>query len=122
MNEKTETNINEAIDWLQKTAEGVQDFAVEQAPLYCKEVVAWQLWSSLIWAVFGLLVVIIAVYLIGRCIRSFRDKDEICVGFGLGGAVLMVAGLFPLLGGTMDAVKAAVAPRIVIIEHLRGLK
>lgn len=33
MNTETETNINQAIDWIQKTGGQIQDFAMEQPPL-----------------------------------------------------------------------------------------
>ncbi len=49
----TEENINEAIDWLQQTGGRIEDFAMEQAPLYCQEIIQWTFWSGIIGGLIG---------------------------------------------------------------------
>lgn len=126
MNELTEKNINEAIDWLQKTGGSIQDFAVEQAPLYCREVVAWELWSnSLASGGCVLAAVSLVVFLWKNRERIIEALEEVEVIWSIAG-IAAVFLLFPLCftaGQTASAaVRAAVAPRLVIVEHLRGLK
>jgi hypothetical protein len=123
MNQETEKNINEAIDWLQETGASVQDFAVEQAPLYCREVVAWELWSGVAGGVLGIAVILVGLWLlsIGRALlRCGNDRDAFFPM--LGGIIASVVGSVILSGSASHAIKAAAAPRLVIVEHLRGMK
>ena len=126
MTPQTEENINEALNWLQETGSAVQDFAVEQTPLYCQEVVAWAFWQNAIGAGFGLALLAVGIFCAYQLIktsRSFKDGDEIVM------AVSTVVGILTLMGGIVvtgnhlpDAVKAAVSPRLVIVEHLMNLR
>lgn len=124
----TETNINEAIDWLQKTGASIQDFAVEQAPLYCREVVAWEFWSGIAFCSMGLAAIIIplaAVY----WFREWIEEDIVSYkSSGVGGIFAIMGSILSVLIGVVaiahsapQAIKACVAPRLIIVEHLRGL-
>ena len=125
MNESTEVNINEAIDWLQQTGGAIQDFAVEQAPLYCREVVAWEFWNSTILGSTGLFMFIIGVVAFVKFIRFMKEDDLEPNARTLTAAAAMVFGLFIGLILATDhiprAIKATVAPRLVIVEHLKNL-
>ena len=121
MNPETEKNINEAIDWLQQTGGSVQDFAVEQAPLYCRELVAWELWSSGTAVAIGLVLILVAVRYLYNCRKLSWDGDEAMpdfIGLMCSGCIAMILLLF----NTSPLIKAVVAPRIVIVEHLRSIK
>lgn len=130
MNPDTEKNVNEAIDWLQKTGGAIQDFAVEQAPLYCREVVAWQLYSGLAAVVLSLILGGIAWRLLKyakqlRDAELDRDGGNITISDCASRVSAVFVGIFALVAfgvGGFCAVKAAVAPRLVIVEHLRSLK
>jgi hypothetical protein len=127
MNPETEKNINEAIDWLQSTGGSIQDFASEQAPLYCQEVVQWELWSSAVGAAAGLLLLIgipFSAYLNRRKIVHAIERDEFhtVLAWTVAGAVALGAGLPLSFDNVPNLIKALTAPRIVIVEHLRGLK
>lgn len=125
MTENTEQNVNEAIDWIQKTGGSLQDFAVEQAPLYCREIVAWELWSSLS-IVVGTSLCLIVAYLLLRKLWSRFDEgggsadEPLAYGILVTGLVSIVCFCF-LVNGVYGAVKATVAPRIVIVEHLKEM-
>jgi len=123
MNQETEKNINEAIDWLQETSASVQDSAVEQAPLYCREVVASELWSGVAGEMLGIGVILVGLWLlsIGRAlIRCGNDCDAFLPL--LGGVLASAIGAITLAASASCAIKAAIAPRMVIVEHFRGLK
>jgi len=126
MNPETETNINEAINWLQQTGGQIQDFAAEQAPLYCREVVAWEFWQGLTLSVIGLMIIIIPLIALWR-FRKWIKQDLENVGAGgffsiMGSIILTIVGFVIIAGNAPCAIKAVVAPRLVIVEHLRGLK
>ena len=126
MTPQTEENINEALNWLQETGSAVQDFAVEQTPLYCQEVVAWMFWQNAIGAGFGLTLLAVGIfcaYQLIKASRSDKDNEEFVM------AISVVIGTLALMGGIIatatqlpDAVKAAVSPRLVIVEHLMNLR
>lgn len=122
----TEQNINQAIDWLQKTGGQIQDFATEQAPIYCREVVAWELWGNVTSAIGSLIGLAIVFYVAKKTKSWIMEQAEDCHPGALFGAVgIIVAGVFLISGfavSVFGAVKAAVAPRMVIIEHLRGIQ
>lgn len=127
----TEQNINQAIDWLQKTGWQIQDFAAEQAPLYCREVVAWELWSGAWTAIAGVLLAIIAAWLLKLMKRlaysgkSPFNEDEFHpdgIFPAMAAICAIVAALVCISVGVPQAIKAAVAPRLIIVEHLRGIQ
>ena len=122
----TEQNINQAIDWLQKTGGQIQEFTAEQAPLYCREVVAWQLWSSIAGVVGSLLIAAAAVYIAAKSRRWIAENvQEVHPGAIFGSMAILAAIVLSFVGiyqNAQSAIKAVVAPRMVIVEHLRGLK
>lgn len=122
MTPETEKNINEAIDWLQQTGGSVQDFAVEQAPLYCREVVAWELWSNALFSIAGVGLVYVAFVFLRKSKDWDYDDMVIEVVFPFGALITALAGLIMICECSPDAIKAALSPRLVIVEHLRGLK
>ncbi len=122
MNTDTEKNVNEAIDWLQQTGGTIQDFAVEQAPLYCQEVVAWKKMDGAIDCGTGAIFVIGAIIL-AKVTRpeTYNSMFRECLAPIL--AVLCAAMAVLSFGvGVTSIVKASTAPRMVIVEHLRSLK
>lgn len=120
MKEQTEQNINEAIDWLQQTGSSLQDFAVEQAPLYCQEVLTIHLIGGLLMAIIPIPILIFSVWgTVKFCRKSYEKPYDfyevnafIC---GLTAAVCVVVS--PI--GAYKASKTQFAPRVVIMEHLK---
>ena len=126
MTPETETNINEALDWLQQTGGSLQNFASEQAPLYCREVVAWEFWSG---AIFGGIGVALSVIGLAAAMKFARWIKEVDVEPSLRTLSALVIALLCLILGPIlveenipQAIKAAVSPRLVIVEHLTGLR
>lgn len=125
MNEHTEQNINEAIDWLQQTGGQIQDFATTQAPLYCQEVVAWTFWMGIICCGFAVVLLAIAATIGLKLPRWFKEDDYDGSFRTVAGVIVCI--LAPFIAAIIltehlgNTIKAKVAPRIVIVEHLRGL-
>ena len=127
MNAETETNINEAINWLQQTGGSLQNFASEQAPIYCREVVAWEFLSGAIYGGIGIAISVIGLKAATKFARWVEEDGD---GESDPRTVLafMVALLGIILGPMLaadnlpHAVKAVVSPRLVIVEHLISLR
>jgi hypothetical protein len=125
MTPETEQNINEAIDWLQKTGGAIQDFTAEQSPLYCKEVIAWELWSSVAGAVLGTVMFVTAIVALVIFVKGMRkyhgEPNGVTVSAIFIGIVCIVGGIALPMNYVPRAIKAIVAPRMVVVEHFRGL-
>lgn len=122
-------NIEKVAGWVASTASEGEAFVREQAPLVAQEIVNWHFWSSVcIVAIMAALSVpvIWCIYLLVRFLLQGGANPErygeaafcvlvilVCVQVGL---------TIPAFINSYEAVKAAVAPRIVIIETLRTLK
>lgn len=126
MTPETETNINEAINWLQQTGGSLQNFASEQAPLYCREVVAWEFWSGAIFGGIGIVLSVIGLAAAMKFVRWMKEDDGEPNSRTLPACVIAMLCLIlgPILAGDNipQAIKAAVSPRLVIVEHLTGLR
>ena len=125
MTPQTEENINEALNWLQETGSAMQDFAVEQTPLYCQEVVAWAFWQNAIGAGTGLALLAVGIFCAYQLIktsRSYKDNDEIVMALStIVGGLALIGGVIATTIHLPDAIKAVVSPRLVIVEHLINL-
>lgn len=124
MNPVTEKNINEAINWLQQTGGSIQDFAAEQAPLYCSEILKWEIIRSSVAAAACLAFVAVGILIMTRLRKGWATDSRIdghfffgIVSFGVI-VICLVAGVI----SSSCLIKAKVAPRLVIVEHLRSLK
>jgi hypothetical protein len=113
------------MDWLKTSAEKGGAFLAEQAPLYAQEVVALEFWSSVVCGVLFLLAsALSALVLYALTQAKAKNCDEEGARFACcaAAAVLTLFLLFLGVGPCVYcAVKAKVAPRMVIIEHVRGL-
>jgi len=120
MEAQTEQNINQAIDWLQKTGTAVQNFTLEQAPIYCREVVAWEFWSNLIYSIFA----VIALATAFTIVRLALNEKDLTVSGIIGiiiSIILTIVSVISLFNCVPQMIKAKVAPRMIVIEHFRGL-
>jgi hypothetical protein len=124
MTQETEKNINEAINWLQQTGSAIQNFASEQSPIYFREVVEWTFWYSALCGGLGLVLVTLGI--VGAFkMKSWIDKvgGHPSYTFNIFGTfLLLIFGIFLTCEHIPNAIKAKVAPRTVLIEHLNGLR
>ena len=116
--------IGKALDIVEK---GI-DATGEQIPLILQEIVYWQMSYKISILIFGLILLSISIYCAKRafCLLKQSNSDDediyrvagICLLFGsLGSLIFSVASI--LEGFTFF--KALVAPRLVIIDYLKGL-
>lgn len=116
-------------EWLKNTMDNGGDFVLREAPLVAQELIAWEFWSNAIiaGALLPAAVIIVGMLwwfrkeiysgLAGRC----EGKAAMSIAaLALGSAAIVVA----LLNGATcarKATKAAVAPRVVLIEKISEL-
>lgn len=105
------------------------EFALEQAPLYCQEVVRWQIIKGFLVAVPTGILLVFAMYFAtkawNRTKDAFNRDDEEEAATNALILVITVSGIciLPFIFCThfLSAMQAIVAPRVVIIEHLSKL-
>jgi len=125
MNKQTETNINEAINWVQQTGGSIQNFATEQAPLYCTEVVMWTFWSGFLIVIVGAMLLTISALVFRKANRMVGKKnnysDVLPIFMWLFSFILVLFAFTAIVKGSHKMAKAKISPRVVIIEHLQDL-
>lgn len=99
-----------------------KDFAETEIPIYVQEYLSWYFWSSVFFVVIFTILTLCTVVL-GMLIFKYGKKEDQYEIKALG-CVVMIAGVLFFGGGLTenlyDAVKVSVAPRVVIVEVLRG--
>lgn len=111
---------------MENAVEGGADFVLEQAPFYVQELINWEIAVNTLWAAFWLGVVIALPKCFGKIAKTLRECEEYDpkIGGWVLTVVLWIAMFFSVVGSlnyTGSAIKAYVAPRVVIVEKLAEL-
>lgn len=123
MNPEFEKAGAELVQWMTDAAKSGGDFVAEQAPQLAQEIVAWHFWSNVFTAALVSVVLLpIALAAGGICYRETKRTYPHGDGSGavLSGIVSLIAiSIVTLTVGFngYEAVKAAVAPRLIVIEY-----
>ena len=124
MSEELQKRMMDYLDSLESTVQQGSGFLVEQAPLVCQEYVDWVFWSGVLLAVpcaaCAILLFAFAAWAARKAIKSKEADSQ----WWLAMALLVLFGLtigVPSVLGVGDAVKASVAPRVVVLEKLAEL-
>jgi len=121
--EMTEEIKVKVIEYLQTFEQGIKkagEFSAEQAPLVVQEFLAWEFWGNAVPAVLCLaLLLTVAVTAITVFIKS-RNSDY-KFGAALFGTAIVVGLSLPTAVCGTQAMKAAIAPRVVLLEKISGL-
>lgn len=131
MDDELKARLNESLPdlltWLETSAETAADFIAREAPLVVGEMVAWAKISNSIGATIFLLVgiaVAIAAVVIWKRVADWENSYDRGFARMLSaslGALCSVASLGFALELLAVAVKATVAPRLYVLEQLKGL-
>ena len=126
MNEKVEQLIidtgEELLSWMQSA----EEFTIEQAPLLAQEIVSWGIWfygiGAVLWAALSAILYIGGM--LARTLITNEDSGSYAMdrNFSLFG--ICIASALPLVGViscAAIALKAAIAPRLYIIEQIGKL-
>ena len=143
--------VDQVLDCVMQVASDAKGFALAQAPLVAQEIVSWTFWSSILYAaVYTLLCVfaVLAIYVTARRLdataTSLKDdatqrnkdttwayippSDDVKMRYVgqfrlINLASVLVVCLFagPIANSIGWAIKASVAPRVVLIEELKRM-
>ncbi len=126
MNEQVQKQL---LEWAGTTAEKGATFLEQELPLFAGEIVAWYFWSSLfLVALFAMLSCLAwcVSFLAFKCLAPTAKTDDdkaFCAGAVI---VFFLIGVISCAWGCgyhgYNATKAAVAPRVVLLEQVIQLK
>lgn len=119
------SNVDQIFEWAKNTAETVSNFAAEQTPLFVQEMINWIFWDNMITAgvIFFSLAIVAGIFikyvkiLFGQELTDSLDGANIFLGI-VAIAVWMVIFCLGVVAPSKQAVKAVVAPRVVVVEKI----
>lgn len=122
MNEDTQKQL---VEWAKTAAEKGGAWLEQELPQFAAEIVAWHFWSSMFLIAFfvTLGLVVMAIAAVGlRWSLKHESSNDPTVGCACCIALLVAPIVTSVSVGIngYEAVKAAVAPRVVILEYVRG--
>lgn len=134
MKQAAAENAEELVAWVKGLATEGEEFVREQAPLLAQEIIAWRFWENAVqaaaWLVLMVAMICIATIMFRLMAKLLRaeegcedDADKFVVFtivFAVT-AILAICSGFGLMDDGREAIKAAVAPRVVLLEELRRL-
>lgn len=131
MNEKAEQLITDVGEKVLSYLEATEGFTVEQAPLLAQEIVRYGIWFNGIFTAFFLVVTPLLVWLSYRWGTSggawkdtgkWEKSEALCLMSGIPGVMGSIVIVMWILPNCMpDLLKAAIAPRLYIIEQIGSL-
>jgi len=122
MDDAMQQRLNALMDFVGEQAKDATAFAKEQAPMVAQEIVRWHLWSNAISAAAMAIALVAMIYATHRAIRWFHKNDAWEISPVLVLPIVGIIGCSITLKGDVQAtVKAATAPRLVIIDYIRGV-
>lgn len=130
---ENQQKINDVLGYLLDSVQKVGDVAVDQLPLVAQEIVAWGFWSNLVSYLFVWLLFGVACSTVVTVVRKHSKLDD---GYGgpnrhgfvviASASIAVVTGiaLMPMTfaddGPGQQALKSAIAPRLYVLDWLRG--
>ena len=126
MNDELNKRLIEALDSMTK-------WTGEQVPLAAQEVIDWTFFSSVLNGAFFVVLAIVSALVFRKlwaASKASDEKEEKECGYSLGNpmqeigsimfALIFVGACIKVLACASDAIKCKVAPRVVVIEAVRG--
>ena len=110
----------EALDKVNEWVEGVESFALEQAPLVAQEIVLLGRVQYTLGAVVSMLVIIIGVALIRKCVKIERNGGD-GFGYAISGTLITAVSSVACALASSGALTAWLAPRVYLIEHISNI-
>ena len=120
MNEEMQLKVLEYLQGIESRIGKAEGFVLEQSPLYVQELVSWYFCFYVAMCCVSFLAFVFVV-VFARCIYNIKEDHGVNwrgegVFIGVLGGILM---LTICIASGMSAVKVYVAPRVVIVEHLK---
>jgi hypothetical protein len=116
------------IDELVKLIKKGTNLAKGELPVIAGQILSFYFWVSAIWVVAGLILMLAGLYchvhaipvIIEGARHSFRDDDPSVVWI-FGAVIGYIVGTIVVVFNSIDIVKIKVAPRLFLLEYLKGL-
>lgn len=94
----------------------------------CEKYIKWEIGTSVMWGMIGILLIIFCIIVIVKCIKSHyaginwnSDKGDVLCSVGIIGAVCGVMGSIILLCQTFDIAKCCLFPELQMFEYIQHL-
>ena len=125
MSNELQAALTKLLESLLATAEKAVDLGAEQLPLVVQEYLAWGIAAAAVWAVFCTLTLIAGLAAMRWTWGNERLWDYLNEPAGifltLGSGCMVVGGIVGSITNTLTLIQITVAPRVYLIEQLRGM-
>jgi hypothetical protein len=123
MDEQTKQALNDFIQKAITAADSTAQFAIEQAPLLVQEYLARAIFRGIFDVLLGVVLAALAVAAIRLSVTWGKDYETegLAVISGVVGLVASIGSAVLFFGGLYDALSVYIAPRVYVMEQLRGL-
>ena len=114
------------LDNLESGLKSAGDFAAEQIPDVVQQWLAWQMWSSLFYVVVFALLIAMAIGIARKLYRSCEgmtdyDREFTRLWINSIAAIVVIVLLVICIANARNAIKVAVAPKVVVLEKIVDL-
>lgn len=113
MDKKLEQSLDKLIKYIEQGTE----FAIEQAPLYARELVEYTAMVSGLYTILCVTVAILSILTLIWAVKNW-DKHEITLPLSIFAPIFLISSLCVGIISTQDYIKAKYAPRVLVMEHL----
>ena len=103
-----------AIDW---TSENVLPYITT----LCTKLVTWEIWTSVAWIAFAIVLLVIGIVLTVVSIKKFGELEGIEVITVLGSVLCYIAFIGITMTQVLDIVKCVTFPEMFVFEYIQGL-
>lgn len=107
------------LTWIQSGA----DFAIREAPDLARQIVTWEIASSIVWIVISIIGIFVA-YKMKKFLDEYKEKsydDPIPIFGFVGTASSFILSFICIFTQVFDITKAYFVPKIFLIEYLSNL-
>lgn len=121
----TMEELNRTLKMMNDAASSGGDFILEEVPLIVRELVAWQLGSSILWGAVALVLLFILFnkafpwWMAWQKEECWSDEKIFSLFFGIIPVAIFSAAL--LVCNLESGLKAFLAPRLVVIEYVSSM-
>ena len=117
------------INELVKLVKAGTNLAKQELPVVAKEILRFYFWASFIWVVTGLVLILAGLFchihaipaVVETAVRHYHDADnDPSCGWIFGAVIGYLVGVAIVIINMIDIVKIKAAPRLFLLEYLKG--
>lgn len=110
--------LKQLIDIIQNT----KDFTIEQMPLVANEIVRYGIVDGVIGIVFSICLILACLYTLNKKYKvdSYGDESGFVFFAKIVSIIFLIISVFMIFLGSSQIIKAKIAPRLFIIDELKG--